>query len=235
MKHVLVTRPAHQAQALIQAIEAAGHQAYGLPLFAIEPVEYVFPESVEDVIFTSVNAVMHVDISQLGSARVFAIGQATCQALLQRGIVVTATPELSNSEGLLALDILDSVDGRRMAIVTGQGGRRLLARKLQSRGGVVTVVPVYRRVETLVQGDLEKLFIKHPMTHVMLTSEQSVQRFFVLCQQENIDTQALTFILMSQRLARSCRQLGLQQPLSIAEHMSDQGLIQALQKSLSKE
>ena len=56
-----------------------------------------------------------------------AIGQATAQALDRVGLTPTLVPERMDSEGLLALPGLQDIQGRRVLILRGNGGRELLA------------------------------------------------------------------------------------------------------------
>lgn len=157
---VLVTRPAGVADALCQALAAAGAQVHRAPLLAIEPL----PESAVDravaqdldrfdiVIVTSRHAVQH-GISRLADCwpqwpaqqRWLAVGAATASALTAHGIHAEA-PADARSEGLLGLPALSDVAGRRVLLLTGEGGRGLLDSTLVARGALVTRLAVYRRV-----------------------------------------------------------------------------------------
>ncbi len=56
------------------------------------------------------------------------------------------TPQaVMTSEGLLALPSLQQVNGKKILIVCGEGGRDLLADSLQQRGATVTRCELYRR------------------------------------------------------------------------------------------
>lgn len=156
---VLVTRPAGVADALCAALAAAGAQVHRAPLLAIEPL----PESAADravaqdldrfdiVIVTSRHAVQH-GVSRLADCwpqwpaqqRWLAVGAATASALAAHGIHAEA-PADARSEGLLALPALADVTGRRVLLLTGEGGRGLLDSTLAARGALVTRLAVYRR------------------------------------------------------------------------------------------
>src|SRR5699024_5810893 len=91
--HVLVTRPAHQANNLCRLLEDAGAVALRLPLLRIDPPRDPAPaqalleqgDEFDWLLFTSVNAV-HAAIpwlrlSAAGRGRIACIGAATAAAL----------------------------------------------------------------------------------------------------------------------------------------------------------
>ncbi|WP_412841263.1 uroporphyrinogen-III synthase, partial [Aeromonas dhakensis] len=72
----------------------------------------------------------------------FAVGQASADAFSAVGITA-ACPEDPRSEGLLALPGLQQVNGKRVLILRGNGGRDLIARTLASRGALVHYCAAY--------------------------------------------------------------------------------------------
>lgn len=153
---VLVTRPAHQAASLAQAIETAGGVAILFPALAIEAVPAAQLEAAlaglreaDAVIFISPNAA-RFGMAAIGvlpaGARVFAVGPGTARALAQAGQPGCIVPAGQDSEALLALPELARVDGQRITLVRGVGGRPLLADTLKARGADVRYVECYRRV-----------------------------------------------------------------------------------------
>ena len=101
------------------------------------------------VLFTSPNAVRSAaalqDLSPRRRQVVLAVGSGTRNALRRLGIDAQA-PARMDSEGLLAMAALDDVAGRRIGLVTGAGGRNLLAPALRRRGAEVTRADTYCRV-----------------------------------------------------------------------------------------
>lgn len=152
---VLVTRPREHAAALCAMIEDNGGVAIGWPTVAIEPrapdqdalndLDQADPEDI--AIFVSRNAVRHGAslLRRSPAPRVAAVGRATMTALQDSGLNVDILPADPDSEGLLAHDALQHVDGRRVFIVRGVGGRGLLGRELAARGAKVIFVEVYQR------------------------------------------------------------------------------------------
>ena len=160
---VVVTRPRHQAVALVRALTAAGAEVLLHPLLEIEPV--ADPAPLADAVarlgqyqfaaFVSPNAVAHAlpAIARAGGwpdgLQALAVGPSTVRALADGGVAGTIAPELRfDSEALLALPALAEgrVRGRRVLIFRGDGGRELLADTLRARGATVDCVACYRRL-----------------------------------------------------------------------------------------
>jgi uroporphyrinogen-III synthase len=168
---VLVTRPAHQAAALAQAIQAAGGEAFVFPALAVEAVpmrELAAPleqlGKADAAIFISPNAVQFgMAAIRAGGAlpadiRVFAVGPGTARALAAHGVEAVITPDGQDSEALLALPQLQDVAGRSVVIVRGLGGRPLLAETLAARGARVHFMECYRRVRP--EADATQLLVR---------------------------------------------------------------------------
>ena len=91
---VLVTRPAHQAEAFCLLVEAAGGQAIRFPVIEIqqleldETAEYALQKSSDCLVFISANAVRlgvaainNLSADRINQSRVMAIGKATAHEL----------------------------------------------------------------------------------------------------------------------------------------------------------
>ena len=100
------------------------------------------------VLFTSPNAVraalaLH-GFAPRRSQTVLAVGDGTRRALRRAGIAADS-PQRMDSEGMLAMPALHAVAGRRIGLVSGDGGRDLLAPALRLRGAEVRRADVYAR------------------------------------------------------------------------------------------
>lgn len=155
---VLVTRPEQQALGLCEAIQAARGRPIRFPA-----LEILGPEDkrgvraqlaelggIDLLIFISANAVRFAfplmpDNIPL-ELPVAAVGTATARALEEHGLEPTVTPAGSmDSVGLLAMPALQAVEGKRILIVRGNGGRETLKQTLEQRGASVSYCEVYRR------------------------------------------------------------------------------------------
>lgn len=148
---VLVTRPREQAEELIDLITQRGGEAIAFPVLEIVQndktdvaarAERCGPADV--TIFISPNAV-RFGLS-FATGQVAAIGPGTAAAIERAGRRVDIVPAAGfDSEHLLAEPVLQSLAGKRVRIVRGNGGRELLRDTLGERGADVHYVEVYCR------------------------------------------------------------------------------------------
>jgi uroporphyrinogen-III synthase len=150
---IIVTRPEHQAQSLCKQLVDQGFRVRALPLLVIKSKPIQLPhEPVDGWIFISPNAVNCLAqespsaLAKLtASTQVYAIGESTAKHLKRQGVSQVVYPRLANSEALLALPELESVENQRIMLVCGEGGRDLIESVLKQRGAEVQRLEVYRR------------------------------------------------------------------------------------------
>lgn len=233
---VLVTRPAHQAGPLLLKLQQAGAIAHSLPLLAIaapqEPAAArTALQSHGDAdlwIFTSANAVegamaLH---AEGWPRRLLALGQGSARALARHGHAATA-PEGGRSEDLLQWPELTAVQGQRILIVTGEGGRRLLAATLTARGATVTHACCYRR-ERVAQAPAAVVQALADSEVLLLTSGEALEALLALAPVEKLATMAL--LLPSQRVAAAARSAGFGGPILLPAAVSDAALVGRLEQ-----
>lgn len=157
---LLVTRPEGQADGLARLFHEAGAEVILAPLLTIEAPEpgSPGPELLNQLgawdwmIFVSANAVRWSLVQPAWTSylaqgtRIAAVGDATRDALEANGIRVELVPSTFSSEGLLEDPRLAAVQGQRILIIRGEGGRELLRETLEARGAEVAVAELYRRV-----------------------------------------------------------------------------------------
>jgi uroporphyrinogen-III synthase len=184
---VIVTRPQRQAAGLARRLAEAGAMPLIWPAIVILPPEDRAPldrahaalASYDIAVFVSSNAVEYgvPDSSRWPkSLRVFAPGPGTAEALAAVGVAGVRIPLTTfDSEGLLALPDLQHVQGARVLIFRGQGGRELLGATLRERGALVDYVSCYRRAAPAsgAEGLLEAL--REGRAHaITLSSSESI-------------------------------------------------------------
>lgn len=154
---IWLTRAAHQAAPWRDTLQAAGAQVVCEPLLAIDaptdPAQAAAAlaraEHTDVVIATSTNAVraawqLRPEFAPAG--QLLAIGAATAAALEQAsGRAVTRPNGAFDSETLLDRAALNDLQGRRVALLSGEGGRRVLRDTLSARGAAVDKIALYRR------------------------------------------------------------------------------------------
>lgn len=235
---VLVTRPAHQATLLAQAIRAAGGEAVLFPALAVEAIpaalleaELAWLHNADAVIFVSPNAAQF-GMAAIGAlppgAQVFAVGPGTARALAEAGVAGTIVPDGQDSEALLAQPALARVDGRRIAIVRGVGGRPLLADTLAARGATVRYVECYRRVRPVADpAPLLARWQAGGIDAVTVASAETLANLIAMLGEAGAPLLATTPLFAPhEKIAASARSLGLAH--AVATPGGDTGLIDGM-------
>jgi uroporphyrinogen-III synthase len=250
---VLVTRPAGQADALCQAIEAQGGHAYHVPAMEIHPVAdpTAVTQRVQDLcacdvaIFISINAVSYAsqlladDLRRcLQHKTVAAIGRGTARCLADCGIQVTVVPGQGrfDSEALLQHPALQTLADKRVLIIRGTGGREVLADGLRQRGAEVSYLEAYRRQRPAANNaELRQLLARGRIQVVVTTSNEILQNLYdMLGQQERTGLLQLPLVVMSQRAADLARELGFSAEPVIAKDASTDALLKAIELCASQ-
>ena len=241
---ILVTRPAHQADAVCALIEACGGRALRLPVLEIRPAVDAtamqaglarLPEY-DVAVFVSANAVRHT-LDALAprpwppTVAVAAVGAATARALEERGLPVTYCPERDyTSEALLALPTLRDMHDRRVLILRGNGGRDHLREILSARGAAVDYLEVYRRA----QPDIDPTpwlarWRAGEIAAVLITSGESLRQLRAIVGtlgQELL--RATPLIVAHARIRDLARELGLDGPVLVADDATDAAMVKKL-------
>ncbi len=195
--HIAVTRPAEQAATLCLAINAQGGSAIPFPLLAIAALDdyaafelAIAPLAQADwAIFISSNAVdqaMPRVIQRFGQVpkqlQFAAIGPQTAEHLGHYGVAQVLTPQTRfDSEALLALGPMQTVDHKHIIIFRGQGGREVLADTLKARGARVTFAESYRRFNPQENSRLlEQKWQQGQLDAVVVTSSEAMRHLLAL-------------------------------------------------------
>lgn len=155
---LVVTRPANQAGLLIERLTALGAEVLALPLLDIgEPAD---PAALEQAltrlpqyqlaIFVSPSALDAVAARLPGAwpetVAIAVIGPGSARRAAELGLPAPIQPASQfDSEGLLAHPALADVNGQRIVLFRGNGGRNTLPETLLARGASVDIVEAYRR------------------------------------------------------------------------------------------
>ena len=151
---VVITRPVGSGAGLARRVRAAGGTPLSLPGLALRPIDDADTAAMlaaalraEAVIFTSPAAVRYAHALQAipPDCPAIGVGQGTARALRRVGVQAPQAPARQDSEGVLALPALQSLAGRRVALIGAAGGRGLLRETLAERGATLREVHVYRR------------------------------------------------------------------------------------------
>ncbi|STX40883.1 uroporphyrinogen III methylase [Legionella donaldsonii] len=250
--HVLNTRPLGQAKELSRAIIDAGGIAIECPALKIEANNQQWLSSLpnlaatEYAIFISANAVEHCfttleqqKIAWPATVKLIAVGQGTASALKKYGFPIHLIPSHADSEHLLALAELQTVNKKKILLFKGEGGRPLIAETLKSRGADVYSFDVYKRVKPEInQQHLYSLWHNDVVDIILFTSQQAMHNIFALFGEgAHAWLCSKPCLVISERLAKSASLLGIKtilisSPETILKtlHQYNQGLIHGQQQ-----
>lgn len=239
---IAITRPIDQAIPLAALIREQGGEPISFPLLAIESLQddaALAPalDALADcdwAIFISSNAVEqgmpHVRrrYPQLPpQLRFAAIGPATAAELERHGIAQALTPQgRYDSESLLALPQMQDMQGRRVMIFRGVGGRELLAETLQARGAEVRFAECYRRINPQHDaGNLPSLWQNGHLHALVVTSSEALRHLLQLAGDAPWLRDTLVCV-NHVRIAEAARAHGLR--TAVADAPGDAAMLQCL-------
>ncbi len=241
--HMLITRPVKPASRTAERLAALGATPIIFPTIIIKPPEDIGHvkaalsslQSVYAIIFVSPSAVEMTfkdNIKLPISVKVFAPGLGTAEELNLYGVNNVRIPLKSfDSEGLLELSELQSefVNGQRILIFRGNGGRELLFDELRRRGAKVEIAAAYRRsIPTTPSTGLLELLSAKRVTAVSIMSSSAIKNLVTMVPKQ--DRKSLLFSLpvyaSHKRIKDTAESLGF---LNVTETESgDKGLITTL-------
>lgn len=236
-KHILITRPAHQCAAIQKMLQDEGAHPTLFPLLeikAIQPAETLILDDIDWLIFISPNAVEfgipHLDASDFSQKTIAAIGKKTAKKLSEYQIKVDLIPRNGfNTESFLQLPETHDIQGRRIAIFRGQGGRELLATSLKKRGAVVNYIEVYQRAcPTQSAKPIEHQWQQQKLDIIVITSTESLGNLYSIAKDDWI--RQVPLLLGSPRTKLAARELGHQGRIIMAENPSDEAVLARLRK-----
>lgn len=244
---ILITRPIHQSHTLAEKVCAASGTPWLLPCMAIEPpqnmraleqfaAEYL---TYDILIFTSTNAVNSCRELLLRyttepknktepKLQIFAIGSTTANALLTLGLPVIVA-DTFNSERLLTHPLLQSCQGKKIALLAGEGGRDLLLQTLKERKALVIKTSCYRRVPTNVDPTPLLTAWQAGKIHIVTaTSAESLAALKNLLSQNGLNYLFNTpLVVLSERI-RQFAALSWQQDIWVADNACEDSLFAAI-------
>lgn len=196
-------------------IRTAGCVPIALPTLAIQALSTdwltMLPplHTIQKAIFVSANAVHYfftgLQIKQLvwpSTIQTFAIGSGTANALAQHAVQNIQSPDVADSEHVLALPALQSIQQESILLISGEKGRPLLESSLRQRAAMVHHVSVYKR--TVPKKNLpftHALWQDNAVDIILMLSHEAIDNLFILFE-EGARTwlQSKPWIVISPRL-----------------------------------
>ncbi len=253
--HIVVTRPHAQAEPWAERLRALGARTSVISLLEIVPVaEEVHIGSIKNrildfdryskAIFVSQNAVEH-GFEWLENywpqlpmgVDYFAVGETTAKQLQARGVRVTDLAQSQTgsmtSETLLQSPGLQSVQGEKILIFRGLGGRPHIGEVLSERGALVDYCELYERVlpaessrafAQLLAQNLQNLV-------VVLHSGEALDNLLKIVRQMTVETSTVMVNMMvlapSQRILELARTAGFTYVVA-AKNATEASMLQGL-------
>lgn len=189
-KRILVTRAAHQAGKLSDALRALGAEPVEVPVLEIQPAIDFAPldralralDSYDWLILTSANTVRALQerAQVLGlplvagqRLQVAAIGEATAAAARQAGLSVALVPENYVAEALVDC-LADRAAGKKILLARAETARDVIPDALRAAGNMVDVVDTYRNVLPEAAPALLRAALEKGIDAATFTSSSSV-------------------------------------------------------------
>lgn len=252
---IVITRPAGEAQRLAALIREAG----GVPLVypALEIIDVTDVGPLEDAIarlaqfdfaiFISPSAVDKA-MTRIQSRRTLpeglqcvAIGPGGVRALQKFGVTNVIAPprgaardERYDSEALLDSPFLQDVQGKRVVIFRGDGGRELLRDTLSARGARVETVTCYRRGKPgFDAAELNAIAQRGEVAAIIITSSEGLRNFCAhLGEAGSAWLRATPLVVPHPRIAAAARELGFAQVVQVPP--GDQALAAAAMRVVQR-
>lgn len=251
-RRVLVTRAAHQAGKLSEALCAVGAEPVEVPVLEIQP-----PASFDSLdqslrqldhydwlILTSANTVrvlaerlVLLDISRglPTQLRVAAVGDATAAAARKAGFEVALVPESYVAESLLE-GLAQLVKGKRILLARAAIARDVIPNMLWQAGGEVTVVEAYRNAMPKTAPEQLRNALAAGIDAVTFTSSSSVTHLADAAHAAEMDFpfEGVSAISIGPITSQTLRDLGWE-PAIEANPSDIPGLVSAAVRALANE
>jgi len=248
---ILVTRSQPGAGRLGKAIRQAGFDALVLPLIGVQPHQDGAYSQVEETLqefdivlcLSSHSVTFASDLLKTLKSRqnrtgpiLMAIGRATRSSLEKLGLDVTdnftmegsgeAAVSPESSEALLTTSLLAQPENSRILIISGVGGRTLLADTLQQRGAEVVTLSVYQRI--ILSWSKAQALEASTSDGVILSSGEAVTAFN-LRWPGDVSSRKIVLIVPNERVRLIAQDSGFSRVLS-SEGPGDDAVISKLKQ-----
>lgn len=250
-RRILVTRAAHQAGKLSDALRAMGAEPVEVPVLEIRPpVTYDALDRAlrqldryDWLIFTSANAVralvertaaLGIGVIPRSSLKVAAVGAATASAARDAGFLITIVPESYVAESLVQ-GLAGQVSNQRILLARAAIARDVIPDAFRAAGAEVDVVDAYRNVLPESASDLLRQALAARIDAATFTSSSSVTHLAEAAQKAGIEfpLPGIPAVSMGPVTTRTLRVAGWP-PVAEANPSDISGLVAAVVRTLQR-
>lgn len=249
-QRVLVTRPEHQADDLVEALEGLGAAVTAIPTIRLDDPPDPGPlaaaaarvHTYDRVVLTSANGVrrlaaaverVHGSLEPFRRARFAVIGPATGDVVRSFGGEVGWLPDSYRAEGLAdaLLDRTDGVAGARILLARAEEARDVLPDTLREAGAEVEVVPAYvTRVAHERAPELRRLLGRDELDWITFTASSTVRSWVEMV---GAGTGSARVAAIGPITAGTARELAVRVD-AVAERYTIDGLVEALVQAVTE-
>ncbi|WP_319380488.1 uroporphyrinogen-III synthase [Thiomicrorhabdus sp.] len=248
----LNTRPLAQAGGLQQKMAALGVKSVLLPTlrirwchFSCRDLNAVF----DQVVVTSVNALQSWQeglqsmsceekaecLNAVSTARWLAIGAKTQEVGRGQGLPLHCfSREKFDSEALLADASMQSLDGQKILMLKGHGGRRKLVETFAERGAQVFELNLYKRCREEFDSEGWRTFKRAARPVILFSSLDSYLALKAMLNTESHPWRSVyAAIVFSARIGEYLRKDGWSAEIEVVETQSDEGVVEAMRRVIN--
>ena len=192
---LLIVRPQPGADATAARVNAVGHMAVCLPLFATQPVAWDLPniDDFDGLLLTSANALRHIGdkLPMLTGLPLFAVGQNSADYARRMGFDVQHV----GSAGIESL--LEQIDARRLLWLAGEDRTSFMlppAKHIDCR-------IVYRSAALPIPNDFSEKLME--ADYVLLHSARAASHFTSLVEHVQFEKNRISIAALSEKIAQA--------------------------------
>lgn len=192
---ILVTRPAPNGETLCRLLNQHGFATLYAPLFDIKkgndlnqlPTslqnlqrgDYVFAVSKNAVTYAN-NVLKNIGFQWRNDLQYFTVGRNSAEyfTTVSENPVIYPHPN-ENSEGLLCLPQMQQLNGKKIVILRGNGGRELFQQQAKERGSAVEIIECYQRIAKKYDTIEQISLWKRAGIHTIIVTSNEILRYLV--------------------------------------------------------
>ncbi|PJG83249.1 uroporphyrinogen-III synthase [Caviibacterium pharyngocola] len=245
---VLITRPDERGKQLVEMLHKAGIPAIHLPLFSIESGselndlpnklnqlkngDYVFAVSKNAVDYAA-QTLRNAGFHWRNDLHYFTVGMRTAEYFSSQTEQVVYYPCVSeNSEGLLDLPAMQTLNDKQILILRGNGGRELFSEQAEKRGATIDTAECYRRVPIAYNNVEQTSICKRAGVQTVVATSMEILLYLMDFVPENEHNwlKSCRLITVSRRIARFAVKSGWTNVV-VSPRADNQSLLQTLLQS----